>query len=56
MDEALRALKHLGITTNIILIIVLIVAIAYLYKSVLETQKLRLEISKLNRDLTQQQA
>lgn len=50
MDEALKALRHLGITTNIILIIVLIVAIAYLYKSVLETKKLHLEIRKLKQE------
>lgn len=47
MDEALKALRHLGVTTNIILIIVAVIAVVYLYKTTLETQKLHLEIARL---------
>lgn len=56
MDDILKAVRHLGVATNIILIFLGIIMLAYLYKSVLETQKLRLEIRKLNGDLTPQSA
>lgn len=50
MEEVLVSLRHLGITTNIILVILAVIAVAYLYRTVLETQKMHLEIAKLKKE------
>lgn len=50
MDEVLKSLRHLGIKANILLLILGLIAIFYLYKTTLETQKLHLEIRKLKQE------